>query len=142
MTFLEKNGLLLVSFLEIGNTASALIDFELGIKNAFVAVFPAVSVNGCFFHFTQNIWRKMQQHGLQVRYQAEPGFVIEARMIAALAFVPGVDIDQVFDHDLDIILDYIEDNSIGAYRRGHNRAPRFAYDMWGVTRSKRVTSYK
>ena len=81
----------------------------------------------------------MQQHGLQVRYQAEPGFVIEARMIAALAFVPGVDNDQVFnalsnnsDHDLDIILDYIEDNYIGAYRRGHYRAPRFAYDMWGV----------
>ena len=60
-------------------------------------------------------------------------------MIAALAFVPGMDIDQVFntltnniDHDLDIILDYIEDNYIGAYRRGHYRAPRFAYDMWGV----------
>ena len=116
-----------------------LIDFELGIKNALVAVFPAVSINGCFFHFTQNIWRKMQQHGLQVRYQAEPGIVIEARMIAALAFVPGVDIDQVFntlsnniDHDLDIILDYIEDNYIGAYRRRHYRAPRFAYDMRGV----------
>ena len=70
--------------------ASVLIDFELGIKNALVAVFPAVSVNGCFFHFTQNIWRKMQQH----RYQTEPGFVIEARMIAALVFIPGVDIDH------------------------------------------------
>ena len=35
-------------------------------------------------------------------------------------------------HDLDIILDYIEDNYIGAYRKGHYRAPRFEYDMWGV----------
>ena len=49
------------------------------------------------------------------------------------------DIDQVFNtlsnnigHDLDIILGYIEDNYIGAYRRGHYRAPRFAYDMRGV----------
>ena len=49
------------------------------------------------------------------------------------------DINQVLntlsnniDHDLDIILDYIEDYYIGAYRRGHYRAPRFAYDMWGV----------
>ena len=32
---------------------SVLIDFELGIKNALVAVFPAVSVNGCCFHFTK-----------------------------------------------------------------------------------------
>ena len=35
------------------------------------------------------------------------------------------------DHDLDIILEYIEDNYIGAYRRGHYRAPRFTY-MWEV----------
>ena len=53
------------------------------------------------------------------------GFVIEARMIAALAFVPGMDIDQVFntlsnniDQDLDVILGYIEDSYIGGLSKG------------------------
>ncbi len=91
---------------------TVLIDFELAIKNALETVFPGVDVSGCYFHFTRNIWKKIQQNGLQERYQQEPGFVTEVRMIAALAFVPGNDVDQVFvllsnnlDPDLDVILE-------------------------------------
>ena len=75
----------------------------------------------------------------EVRYQQDPAFVIEARMKAALAFVPGVDINQVFndlsnniDQDLDVIMDYIEDNYIGVFRRGNYLRPRFPHEMWGV----------
>ena len=60
-------------------------------------------------------------------------------MIAALAFVPANDVDQVFatlsnniDPALDVILDYFEENYIGAIRRGRFRRPRFPYTMWGV----------
>ena len=119
--------------------ASVLIDFKLGIKNAFEAVSPEVPVKGCFFHFTQNIWKKIQENGLQMRYQQDPTFVTEATMIAALAFVPGADANRVFntlsnnnDQALDVILDYIEDNYIGIFRRGHFRHVRFPYEMWGV----------
>ena len=69
------------------------------------------------------MWEKPQENALQVLYQQTPAFVIEARMIAALALVPGVDINQVFndlsnniDQDLDVIMDYIKDNYIGLFR--------------------------
>ena len=45
---------------------TVLIDFELA-KNALEAVFPGVKVKRCFFHFSQNIWRKVQANGLQAR---------------------------------------------------------------------------
>ena len=118
---------------------TALIDFEVAIKNALEAVFPGVDVAGCYFHFTRNIWKRIQQNGLQARYQQDPAFVLDVRMIAALAFVPGNDVDRVFallsnnvDPALDVILDYIEENYIGAIRRGRYRRPRFPYAWWGV----------
>lgn len=118
---------------------TTLIDFELAIKNALETVFPGVDVSGCFFHFTQNIWRRIQANGLQDRYAQDVGFVTEVRMIAALAFVPENDVDRVFgllsnnlDPALDVILDYVEENYIGAIRRGRYRRPRFPYTMWGV----------
>ena len=121
------------------NPSSVLIDFELEIKNALETAFAGVDVQGCFFHFCQNIWRRIQANGLQERYQQDVVFVAEVRMIAALAFVPGNDVDRVFillsnnlDQDLDPILDYIEENYIGAIRRGRFRPPRFPYALWGV----------
>ena len=70
---------------------TVLIDFEVAEKNALEAVFPGVSVEGCFFHFCKNIWRKVQANGLQNRYQEEPAFADQVSKIAALAFVPEND---------------------------------------------------
>ena len=116
---------------------TVLIDFESGIRNALETVFPGVEVSGCFFHFTKNIWRRIQAHGLQERYGQDPAFVTEVRMIAALAFVPGNDVDNVFgllnlDPALDVILDYVEENYLGVWCRGRFRRPRFPYTWWGV----------
>ena len=91
---------------------TVLIDFELAEKNALEAVFPGVTVKGCFFHFSQNIWRKVQANGLQGRYQQEPAFAEQVEKIAALAFVPEADVQRYFnqnvDQALDVIMDYIE----------------------------------
>ena len=121
------------------NPRTGLIDFELAIKNSLEIVFPGVQVKGCYFHFTQNIWRKIQANGLQERYQQDVQFVEEVRMIAALAFVPENDVRRVFhglsnniDASLDVIMDYIEETYIGMVRRGQPRRPRYPYSMWGV----------
>ena len=118
---------------------TVLIDFELAITNGLKAVFPGVNVKGCFIHFTQNIWRKIQANGLQGRYQQDPAFVDEARMIPVLAFVPQADVDRYFntlsgniDQDLDVVMDYIEEYYLGVFRRGRFRRPRFPYEWWGV----------
>ncbi len=123
------------------NPHTVLIDFELAIKNALETVFPGVIMKGCYFHFTRNIWKRIQSNGLHERYQHDHGFVTDVRMIAALAFVPENDVDRVYnilannnnvDAELDVILDYIEETYIGVMRRGRFRRPRFPYAMWGV----------
>ena len=92
-----------------------------------------------FFHFCQNIWRKIQAEGLQVRYQEEPAFSDDVGKIAALAFVPENDVERYFrilseniDEDLDTVIDYIEENYLGVIRRGRFRRARFPYSWWGV----------
>ncbi len=118
---------------------TVLIDFEIAVKNALEAVFPGVIVKGCFFHLSQNIWRKVQANGLQGRYQTEPAFVEEVGKIAALAFVPEADVQRYFtdlsnniDPDLDVVMDYFEEYYLGVFRRGRFRRPRFPYSWWGV----------
>ncbi|CAF4332865.1 unnamed protein product [Rotaria socialis] len=39
-------------------------DFELATINAFRAIFNAVHISGCFFHYAQSLWRKVQELGL------------------------------------------------------------------------------
>ena len=64
------------------------IDFERGAISAIQAVFANANVNGCFFHFCFNVWKYIQNVGLQVRYVEEPEFVLQLRMLTALAFLP------------------------------------------------------
>ena len=48
-------------------------------------VFAGITVTGCFFHLPQNIWRRIQENGLQPLYRNDPDFAKFMRMIAALA---------------------------------------------------------
>ena len=54
-------------------------------------VFAGITVTCCFFHLSQNIWRRIQKNGLQPLYRNDPDFAKFMRMIAAvaLAFVPA-----------------------------------------------------
>ena len=46
-----------------------MIDFELAATEALKSSFPAANIKGCFFHFAQANWRKIQNLGLAVEYQ-------------------------------------------------------------------------
>ena len=54
------------------NPATIMTDFEESAINAFRSKFPGIECKGCFFHLCQNIFRRIQQHGLQVRYSQDP----------------------------------------------------------------------
>ena len=45
------------------------LDFERAAR----VVFPTVVLKGCTFHFTQAIWRRIQECGLQVAYGSDEG---------------------------------------------------------------------
>jgi hypothetical protein len=52
--------------------------------NAVGSIYPNAAVSGCFFHFTQCIYRKVQDSGLQNEYR-NTDFNLFVRMLAALA---------------------------------------------------------
>jgi len=51
-----------------------------------------VSVQGCFFHLTQNTWRKVQELGLAETYRNDEDVKQFCGMVDALAFLPPDDV--------------------------------------------------
>ena len=77
-------------------SADILIDFERVAINAIEAVFANANVKGCFFHICSNVWKHVQNAGLQIRYAEEPGSALQLRMLTALAFLPPQDVVRGF----------------------------------------------
>lgn len=118
---------------------SVMIDFEMAVINSLEIVFPESEVKGCFFHLSQNIYRKIQENGLQQRYQEDSNFALKLRMIPALAFVPTDDVVGAFEQLSEIlppesraVADYFEDAYIGRPQRRGRRQPIFAIEMWNM----------
>ena len=113
--------------------ATIITDFEMAAIQAIGDTFPNASRTGCFFHLSQNIHRRIQNAGLQERYENDANFALQCRMISALAFVPTADVVAAFEalsaelpNELLDIMDYFEDTYIGRPdRRGVRRAARF-----------------
>lgn len=64
-------------------------DFEKGAINALNDMFPLATHSACFFHLSQNIYKKLQSLGLSSRYSNDPEFNLLAKQISALAFLPA-----------------------------------------------------
>lgn len=83
-------------------------DFEKAEINALKYTFPYAKINGCIFHFGQNIWRKLQKSGLNSLYNTNPLFKKIVRMLLNLTFVREDKIEKYFN----IILKIIEENKV------------------------------
>jgi len=81
--------------------------------NAIGSGYPNATVSGCFFHFTQCIYCKVQASGLQNEYR-NTEFNLFVRMLAALAFVPVngllTPLEGYAPATAQPIIDYFEDN--------------------------------
>lgn len=65
------------------------IDFEQSVIQAIKEVFhDEVSVQLCYYHLNQSIWRKIQDLGLSIKYKEDKNFRSAIKMIPALAFLP------------------------------------------------------
>lgn len=73
------------------------LDFELAAIKAIKAVFQDSLIRLCLFHFTQSLWRKLQELGLSGLYKAVKKARITMRCFGALATVPVEDIQQALD---------------------------------------------
>lgn len=64
--------------LQLGlNPETVMTDFEQAAMNSFSEEFPVSQQRGCFFHFNQSIWRKIQALGLQRRYETDDQFALQ-----------------------------------------------------------------
>ena len=73
-----------------------LMNFEKAAINSFEHIWPGSIVKGCFFHLTQNIWRKVQAAGLQAAYSEDQELAIRIRIITALAFTAPHQVPSLF----------------------------------------------
>ena len=67
-------------------------DFEKATINVLTTVFPQSDHNGCFFHFSQALYRKIVDLGFKTQYHNESSFNLKVRCFSALAFLPCDDV--------------------------------------------------
>ena len=80
---------------------SAVLDFEVAVHNSLKNLFPGINTKGCFFHFTQCIWRKAQSTGLQNPYRDNEDVRTLVRRAAILPLIPLDCIDDVWFQTLE-----------------------------------------
>ena len=116
------------------NPSVILSDFEGGIIRSVALQFPGVHHQGCFYHFSQAIWRAVQNHGLQVQYSSNDALRLFIRQLMALAFLPEWEISIYYSElkqhkpialpQLDNLLSYIENTWLDG--------GQFSPSMWSV----------
>ncbi|XP_062558147.1 uncharacterized protein LOC134223025 [Armigeres subalbatus] len=122
----------------------ALTDFERAAINAIGNVFPDCKRQGCFFHLTQNFFKRIQNCGLLGVYSKNESIFMNFKKIEALAFVPLEHVEKAFEMiaasappELEQFISYVEENYVlGRVRKRKNdgslvrSAPTFTTDLW------------
>jgi len=81
------------------------IDYENAKNYAATTVFPGMIIKGCFFHYTQCIWRKTQKCGLQTYYKENDDITKLVRRAVVLSLVPQNEVEDVWFNALQDIGD-------------------------------------
>jgi len=86
------------------NPFNIIKDYEKSVMNAVKFEFPNASINGCFFHLSQCVWRHVQEAALQKQYREDLDFALCIRMLP----VYENKVFEAFDRLLDT--DYYKEN--------------------------------
>lgn len=73
------------------------VDFEKWLWSALRTILLDVQIRGCLFHWTQALWRKVQELGLQVAYTEDQGTYGWVGKLLALTFLPYTKIITQFE---------------------------------------------
>ncbi len=112
--------------------ATVCIDFEAAMIGAIQEEFHNTRIRGCLFHFSQALWRKVQELGLAVRYKEDEAFNRLVRRAAALPLVPVNLVDEVWLMALnevnDVEADRFKDYVTSTWVDGN--VARFPIELW------------
>ena len=75
-----------------------MMDYEQGAIKAFTEEFPDIVVKGCHFHFTQSIWRRIQELGLVTVYKEDQVVRAWLQKFKSLAFVTIDLVETAFNY--------------------------------------------
>ena len=125
------------------NPQTCITDLERTAVNALREEFHGVSVQVCFFHLSQAIWRQIQRLGLTNAYLESLEVRTTLKNLCSLAFLPHEEVVEGFeqsedalediDPDISDVYTYFEDTYIGRPNRGGNRRNAvFAPNLWNV----------
>jgi hypothetical protein len=95
----------------------------LSVRKAVKIVFPNIKVTGCYFHFSQSHWRKIQELGLKSQYENDMLFKTQVKRITALPFLVLEDISGAWDK---IYEKRIDDGINGP----KNKYMQYVYNTW------------
>lgn len=120
-----------------------IVDFDLAFIYAFEEFFAECDIHGCYFHWTQCIWRKIQNLHMQQKYQNDEDFSFQIKKLLALAFVKPEDVIKFYEELIESeyyvtnedylkpLLNYFETTWIRKKnRRGRCKAPIFPIELW------------
>ena len=68
--------------------AKIMSDWERESRNAFKNVYPGTRTYGCWFHYSQAIWQKIQKCGLASSYLSNPELAVFVKKIMAIPLPP------------------------------------------------------
>jgi hypothetical protein len=116
------------------------MDFEKAVMNAVTLLFKCI-IYGCFFHLSQNVFRKVQESNL-IDYATDNEFRLYYKLMQALAFVPEDDVVEAFlllrtssPAKFKPILEYLEVYYIGKLvplSRTLRQTPTFPISTWNL----------
>ena len=121
------------------NPRIIICDFEKANLNAVRSNFLRALIQGCYFHFSQCIWRKIGELGLKTSYINDTNVNMYCRSLLALAFMPLNDVRMTFEelsidqrrpNCLNPLYQYFVNTFLGD-NYGFNE-PMFPYDYWRI----------
>ncbi|KAK0401121.1 hypothetical protein QR680_015601 [Steinernema hermaphroditum] len=107
--------------------------------NVIHEMLPNTQVHGCYFHFSQSVWRNIKSSGLAIRYANDVQYNVHLRKFSALAFCKEQDVlvrysqlatqllrDYGVSDGHENFLEYFENTWVGRT----TRRPRYEISMW------------
>ncbi|EAT39117.1 AAEL009053-PA [Aedes aegypti] len=121
-------------------------DFEKALINSVQAEFPDAQHSGCFFHWSKNLFKFIQQNKMLNEFGQDASVYLTFKKVQALAFLPPDDIAAAFEtvkqqapENMAAFFSYVEETYICGRMKRSSRgkkaakiAPLFPPTFWSV----------